>query len=281
MRTTRLFAVLAAVLLALLRAGTVWAADIDAGAATRSGDGGANGDPAASGNGSETLATTGDGGASSVQITGPTVVLPPSAAEQAEGLPIASIDVVGNRRVARDDVLSYLREKPGQLFRVENLTGDVRALWDSGFFEDIQVDLTINDRGAALRFIVRERPNIKEVVFEGNDEIENDKLSEAVEIKPNTILSVPAVRRSVLKIKDAYAEKGYFLADVESEVVPQRENEVLVRFKIAEHRPVTVRRITFVGNEHVPDAELRDQMQTGNGGFFSFGSGGPDRKSVV
>ena len=43
---------------------------------------------------------------------------------------------------------------------------------------------------------------------------------------------------------------------------------------------MTVRRITFIGNEHVSDAELRDTMQTGNGGFFSFGSGGPYRQDV-
>ena len=56
------------------------------------------------------------------------------------------------------------------------------------------------------------------------------------------------MRRSVQKIKDAYAEKGYFLADVESTVEPQRDNEVIVHFKITEHTPVTVRRITFIGN---------------------------------
>ena len=37
----------------------------------------------------------------------------------------------------------------------------------------------------------------------------------------------------------------------------------IVRFKIVEHEPVTVRRITFIGNEHVSDAELREVMQTG------------------
>ncbi|HEX4446614.1 MAG TPA: POTRA domain-containing protein, partial [Polyangiaceae bacterium] len=167
----------------------------------------------------------------------PTVVLPQTVAEQAEGLPIVTIDVIGNRRVSRDDVLSYLREKAGHLFKVENLTSDVHALWDSGFFEDVQVDLTTNDRGVVLRFVVRERPNIKEVTFEGNDELENDKLNEAIEIKPNTILSVPAVRRSVQKIKDAYSEKGFFLADVDYEIVTARENEVVVKFKIKEHQP--------------------------------------------
>jgi outer membrane protein insertion porin family len=210
----------------------------------------------------------------------PQVRLPPTLAEQSEGLPIGSLEIVGNRRVGREDVLSYLREKPGHLFKVDNLTADVHALWDSGFFEDIQVDLTTNDKGIVLRFIVRERPNIKEITYEGNDELDNDKLNEAVELKPNTILSVPAVRRSVQKIKDAYSEKGYFLADVDYSIQTQRENEVTIKFKIVEHKPVTVRRITFIGNEHVPDGELRDTMQTGNGGFFSFGSGGPYRQDV-
>jgi outer membrane protein insertion porin family len=263
---------MAAVLVALLRAATAWAAPADGGVTA-----------ADAGTGNEAATTPppeGDAGAQAAGLIPPALALPPTAAEQAEGLPIASIEVVGNRRVAREDVLSYLREKPGQLFRVENLTGDVRALWDSGFFEDIQVDLTAKDRGVALRFIVRERPNIKEVAYEGNDEIEADKLNEAIEVKPNTILSLPSVRRSVQKIKDAYAEKGFFLADVDFEVVPQRENEVIVKFKITEHRPVTVRRVTFVGNEHVSDADLRDQMQTGNGGFFSFGSGGSYRQDV-
>jgi outer membrane protein insertion porin family len=206
--------------------------------------------------------------------------LPPTEAEKAEGLPITSIDISGNRRVAKDDVATYLREKPTQVFKVENLTNDVRSLWDAGFFEDIEVDLQRNDRGVGLRFLVRERPNIKDVQFEGNSEIENDKLNEAIEIKANTILSVPAVRRSVQKIKDAYAEKGYFLADVSYTIDPQRDNEVIVKFKIAEHQPVTVRRVTFIGNENVSDAELRDNMQTGNGGFFSFGSGGSYRQDM-
>jgi outer membrane protein insertion porin family len=210
----------------------------------------------------------------------PPIRIPPTEAEKAEGLPIAKIEISGNRRVAVDDVSTYLREKPGQLFRMENLSGDVRALWDAGFFDDIEADLEKKDQGIVLRFLVRERPNIKAIEFSGNDELDNDKLNEIIEIKPNTILSVPAVRRSVSKIKDAYAEKGYFLADVDFKIDPQRDNEVIVKFKIKEHQPVTVRRISFIGNENLPDAELQGTMQTGNGGFFSFGSGGSYRQDV-
>ena len=227
-----------------------------------------------------TAPTAADQRAPGTQAAGPVINIPQSEAEKAEGQPISRIDISGNRRVAKDDIVSYLREKPGNGFRVDNLASDVRALWDSGFFDDVEVDMTREDRGVILRFLVRERPNIKTVEFEGNSEIENDKLQEAIEVKANTILSVPAVRRSVQKIKDAYAEKGYFLADVESSVEPQRDNEVIIKFKITEHSPVTVRRISFIGNYSVPDEELRQVMQTGQGSFFSFGSGGPFRQDV-
>jgi outer membrane protein insertion porin family len=210
----------------------------------------------------------------------PTIRIPQTEAEKAEGLPLAKIEVSGNRRVALDDVATYLHEKPGQLFRMENLSGDVRALWDAGFFDDIEVDLERRDQGIVLRFLVRERPNIKSVEFSGNEEIENDKLLELIEIKPNTILSIPAVRRSVNKIKDSYSEKGFFLADVDFKIDPQRDNEVIVKFKIKEHQPVSVRRISFIGNEGMSDAELQSTMQTGNGGFFSFGSGGAYRQDA-
>ena len=114
----------------------------------------------------------------------------------------------------------------------------MRALWDSTFFDDIEVDLTRSDRGVALRFLVRERAEHQvDREYDNNEEIDDDKLNESVELKPNTILSVPAVRRSVQKIKDAYAEKGFFLADCEFVIEPQRDNEVVVRFKIKEHQP--------------------------------------------
>ncbi len=215
-----------------------------------------------------------------LDTTTPQVRLPETEAEKAEGSKIIAIEASGNRRVAQEDVLSYLKEKIGDTFHTQILTDDVRALWDAGFFDDIEVDLTRVDAGVKLRFLVRERPNIKSIEFEGNEEIENDKLLEAIEVKPNTILSVPAVRRSVDKIKDAYSEKGYFLADVEQTIDPQRDNEVVVKFKITEHQPVTVRRITFIGNDHIPDSELREGMQTGQSSFFSFGSGGPYRQDI-
>ncbi|MFO7179771.1 MAG: outer membrane protein assembly factor BamA [Pseudomonadota bacterium] len=210
----------------------------------------------------------------------PRVEIPPTEAERARGLPIVRITVAGNRRVTDDDVRSYLKLRPGQPFSPEALTEDVRELYASGFFDDIEVDLERLDRGVALRFLVRERPSVAAVEFEGNDEIDDEEFAEAIEVKPDTVLSRPAVRRAIQKIRDMYAEKGYFLAEAESEIVPQKDNRVIVRFTIREHEQVSVRQVTFIGNEHISSEELRSVMFTGNAGIFAFGSGGPFRQDA-
>lgn len=206
--------------------------------------------------------------------------LPPTELELARGMRIAEIRVAGNRRISTDDVLAYLRERPGQIFRPENLTRDVRELWDSGFFDDIEVDLERRADGVHLRFLVRERPSIRNIEFEGNSEIDAEDLIAGIDVKSGSTLSYPALRRAVQKIRDMYAEKGYFLAEASFEVIPQRENEVTIAFTVREHEPVTVRRVTFIGNHHISDEELRSVMITGQGGFFAFGSGGPFRQDA-
>jgi outer membrane protein insertion porin family len=208
---------------------------------------------------------------------------PPSEAEQARGAPVAKVVVAGNRRIATEDVLTYLSQtRVGKPFNPEGLTKDVRELWDSGFFEDVEADLSRRDDGVTLRILVRERPSIKAIEFKGNEKVDNDDLTEAlsVEVKAGQILSYAAIRRGIQKLRDKYAEEGYFLAEVQNEILPQRDNEVILRFTVREHEKVTVRRVTFIGNDHVPEDELREVMLTGQSSFFDFGTGGGFRQDA-
>lgn len=191
--------------------------------------------------------------------------------------------IAGNRRISGDDIRAYLNTaREGKTFTPEGLARDVRELWDSGFFEDIEVDLTRRDDGAHLRILVRERPNIKAIEFDGNANISAEDLTEAlgVEVKTGTIISYSAIRRGIQKLRDKYAEEGYFLAEVTHEQVPQRDNQVIVKFKVKEHERVTVRRVTFIGNTSIPESELREVMITGQGSFFDFGTGGAFRQDA-
>ncbi len=212
-----------------------------------------------------------------------TASIPPTEAELARGKRIAEVRIVGNRRISKEEIRSYLKWlRQGKAFNPRGMTRDVRELWDTTFFEDIEVDLTRDDDDVRLRILVRERPSIKEITFKGNHVLDEDDLKDIVtkEVKVGSIISHASIRRAVQKIRDKYAEEGHFLAEAHYEVLPRKDNQVLVRFEIREHEKVTVRRVTFIGNHSIPDDELRDLMLTGQGGFFAFGSGGPFRQDA-
>ena len=170
----------------------------------------------------------------------------------------------------------------GKPFTPEGLAKDVREMWESSYFEDVTVDLSRKDNGVSLRIVVRERPSIKTVEFSGNDKIDKDDLTEAVgvEVKAGSVLSYSAIRRGVQKLRDKYAEEGYFLAEVSYDVVPLKDNQVDLKFTIREHDAVTIRRMTLIGNVHVSEADLREVMMTGAWSILDFGGGGSFRQDV-
>ncbi len=198
--------------------------------------------------------------------TGPTV---PETVCQ--GRRIASVEIKGQGRVSADDIRATLKLKEGLPCTDGEVTRDAHALWDLGYFRDVRVEGEEKGKGEiALTFVVAERPAVGEVVFVGNDELSQSDIQEKVTLKPGGILSVPEVKVQVGKIRDFYAEKGYFLAEVRYELAEKPNNEVQVRFVISEGEQVSVRRIRYVGNRDLKDQELHAVMQTGETNVLSF-----------
>ncbi|MCB9591195.1 MAG: outer membrane protein assembly factor BamA [Sandaracinaceae bacterium] len=187
------------------------------------------------------------------------------------GRRVRQIRVRGNRRVSDDDVLSTIRLRAGSSCTDGAVTQDAQALWNQNFYDDIVVEgRAVGDDRVDITFRIRERPAIGRITFEGNDHIEASDLTEEIDLAEGGILSVPRVREQLTKIRDKYAEEGYFLARVTYRLRSMENNQVDVVFHIDEGQRVTVRRVRFVGNTHIPDSELGGIMQTRQTGFFSF-----------
>ncbi|MFO0680685.1 MAG: outer membrane protein assembly factor BamA [Sandaracinus sp.] len=188
-----------------------------------------------------------------------------------EGARIRRIRILGNRRVADEDVLAGIRLRAGRTCTDRQVTRDAQALWDLGFFDDIVVEGEVqSDDRIDLVFRVRERPAIGHVRYTGNDHVGSSDIDEVMTLREGSVLSRPDIASQVTRLRDLYAEKGYFLAHIEPEITTTENNQVDVVFHIEEGLEVSVRRIRFVGNHHVSDGELRGVMQTGETGFFSF-----------
>jgi len=188
------------------------------------------------------------------------------------GKVIRRIVVVGARRVDPDDVRATMKLSRNKICTDPEITRDARAIWNMGYFDDLAIESDPLGAGIKLTVRVLERPAIRKVSYEGNDEIDDDELDEAIKLEPGTILEVPRVEDSADQIRQILSESGFFLGEVDYTLrrVPGDNNEVDVIFKIDEGGEVEVRRVTFVGNQELPATELLKIMQTNETGMFSF-----------
>ncbi|XXF80548.1 outer membrane protein assembly factor BamA [Myxococcaceae bacterium GXIMD 01537] len=188
---------------------------------------------------------------------------------------VVEVRVEGNRRVEAEAVRRALKTKVGRPFDPARTPDDLRALWALGYFSDVQL-LVQRLPAGGIAYVVRvqERPVVREVELVGNDELSRDDLKEAIEVKPNTILDLDAVRRTVKAIQQKYIEKGYFLSEVSYRLAPLENGAAVnVVFVIEENAKVMVKEITFIGAEKVPASDLKAVMITREGGYFSFLTG--------
>lgn len=190
-----------------------------------------------------------------------------------EGLRIDEVRVKGTRRSEPEAVRSVIASREGTLLDRERIQNDIRAVFRLGFYTDVQVDLSRDGGKNVLTFIVEEKPSIRSIVYEGNDELDDDELADVVNLKPFGILDRAEVNRNAEKIADLYREKGYFLAEVDWRIAPVPDNQVDVVFRIAEKEEVKVARVTIVGNEALTDEEIKAHLETREDDFLSFLSG--------
>jgi outer membrane protein insertion porin family len=184
---------------------------------------------------------------------------------------ITELRVEGNRRVEQAAVARALKQKVGEPFDVARTADDLRALWALKYFNDVQLLVQRTPEGVVYVIRLEEKPAVRAVTLSGNDELSKDDLKDTIDIKTNSILDLAAIKRNVKKVSDKYVEKGYFLAEVTSEVRPvEGSPEVDVVIVIKENAKVQVKDLHFLGVEKVPVAELKALMATKEGGYLSF-----------
>lgn len=185
---------------------------------------------------------------------------------------IDKVEVAGTRRIDREAVLKKVTSKPGAPFSLDDVREDIRSIYGTGYFDDVSADLSDTASGKTLTFIVAEMPFIKKIAFKGNSELKDEKLTEAITIKENTVLDRPLLESNAAKIKALYTEEGYYLSVVKPDVATDGI-EATVTFQIDEGPEVKVKRITAIGVNYFDEDKIKGFMSTKEKGFFSVISG--------
>jgi outer membrane protein insertion porin family len=183
------------------------------------------------------------------------------AAEQA-GVQVTAIEIRGNKRIQLPAIVGRLTLKPGDLYTPENVRGQIKILHETGFFEEVQVETESGAGGVALAFLVREKPFITEIVFDGNAALSDDKLKEKITIKSQAFLDQPQAKESAEKIRLAYQGDGYFNCSVIPVVQTLDEDRKRLTFFIKEGEKARVKTVNFDGLHAATKDEMFKVMAT-------------------
>jgi outer membrane protein insertion porin family len=178
---------------------------------------------------------------------------------------VGDIKVQGLERVSEGTVYNYLPVNIGDELTPARVREAVRALYDTGFFSDVEM----RRDGATLVVVVRERPSIESFEIKGNKDIKTEDLQKS--LRNVGLATGKTFDRSVLEdvkqfLTDQYFSRGKYAVRIDTKVEEQPGNRVRVNIDIKEGKRARIRQINIVGNEKFTDEQILEdfELQTPN-----------------
>lgn len=182
---------------------------------------------------------------------------------------IKDIRVEGIQRTEAGTVFSYLPVRVGDMFSDEKGTSAIKALYATGFFKDVKIEV----EGEVLVVLLDERPAISNVDFTGIKEFEKDTLSKALKdigVGESRIFDKASVDRAEQELKRQYLSRGLYGVKVTTTVTPIERNRVTIAFVVDEGEVSRIRQINFIGNKVFSDSELQGILALSTPGWMTW-----------
>jgi outer membrane protein insertion porin family len=202
---------------------------------------------------------------------------------------IQKIQVKGNHKVSRSQIVRILGVKPGEGYDEERIRPGLKRLYETHQFRDVRAFRADGTAPDSVNVVIQvsEYPRIDAVRFDNNDHVGDDDLKKAIKVSKGTFVRPSLTARDEEAIQDIYKEKGYYRASVADTVVtePKSKEQTLV-YKIKEGAKVHVKHVDFVGNQLVNSDILRHSMKTKTDTWLRGGDFNPkdlqeDRERII
>lgn len=195
---------------------------------------------------------------------------------------ILSVEVQGNKRIESDAILRTIETRVQDIVNSDLLSSDLSRIYKMGYFEDVRVVQEKLDTGVKIIFKVEEKPSVRKILFEKNHVYENEKLREAIHTSTGSILNIFKIKEDVKRIEQLYKTKNYHNCEISYNVKSLKHNQADIVFHIDEGEKLKIENISFEGNQHFDDKDLKKRMKIKEKGFFHWitSSGDLDRNEL-
>jgi outer membrane protein insertion porin family len=194
------------------------------------------------------------------------LVIPASLAEE---FVVQDIRVQGLQRLTPGTVFNYLPIEAGETFNDQVSVEAVRALFKTGFFDDVRLERD----GNVLVIIVKERPTIGSMEITGNKDIKTEDLMKGLKqagFAEGRVFDQSQLDRLEQELQRQYFSAGKYAVSIKSKITPLDNNRVGVAINISEGKAARIKQINIVGNQSYPEDELLDAFELTPPTLFSF-----------
>jgi outer membrane protein insertion porin family len=174
---------------------------------------------------------------------------------------IEDIQVNGLQRVALGAALTHVPFSVGDQISEFYIAKSIKRLYSSGFFADIEA---FRD-GNTIIYIVKERPTISSIEFDGNSDIKDDQLQSSLNdsnIKIGEALDKTIIESVESGLLEFYHSVGKYNASIKAVVTYLPRNRVKIKFEFEEGDAASIRQINIVGNNVFTDEEILGQLES-------------------
>ena len=188
---------------------------------------------------------------------------PPQSAQKV--YKILGVSVEGNRTADPSTLIltSGLRIGGEVVVPGDQTQKAISQLWGLRLFSNIEIliDRAVAE-GVYLKIRVEEYPRLERINISGNDEFDEDNIKTKIGLVKGQLVRPQDFDRIKKKIISAYEEKGYLLAtvDFQTTVDTSYGGRAVLTVTIDEGAAVQVKSISFEGNDHFDEGDLRGAM---------------------
>ena len=190
----------------------------------------------------------------------------PTPTPPAEATVIESIIFRGNRRIPAATLRARIFSKPGDVYDEGALERDFMALWNTGFLDDIRLEVSDGKTGKIVTFFVREKKLVRSIDYKGLSSVQtSDVLDRFKERKVG--LSIQSqydpvvIKRAEVVLQQLLAEHGRQFASVRARTRNIPPNSVALTFIVVEGPKVKVGNVRFQGNTVFSNLTLERAMK--------------------
>lgn len=175
---------------------------------------------------------------------------------------LGEIRVEGNKNVKAGVIRGQIKGKKGDLYDRPDLDRDVQNIQGMGNFERVAADIILgpkpvpehfrkaagSDRMIILTIMVKEKPQIKKIKFEGIKKVSRGALEDATTLKSKDSYDPAKRRMDEEKILDKYKEKGFLDASVSAQVdTDTTTQQTTITYKVVEGPKSKIELVTIGG----------------------------------